>query len=445
MHLTKKTTVLFATYLMAGILILAGFAIQSQAETAQLRRSMDAGYQRAFSTLVVNVTEMDSALQKGLYATSPSMVSSICTEVFGKSMAAQAALGELPFSEYHLDQTSSFIARVGDYAYLLSRNSAMGQASTEEQQENLQKLSHAASLLADNLTQLQADINAGILSIQALESADQAVASLGDSFQQIESEFPELPSLIYDGPFSEHITQMKPKMLESKTPVTQDEALKTAADWTGIKESAFEFGGESSGNLPCYYFLAAVDGGELSICVSKQGGVVISMFNSRDIPSTNISSEEMLEKAAAYLSDHGYENMRESYWVVEENIGVINYAYTQDDVLCYPDLVKVHVAMDSGRIVGFEALGYVMSHTPRELPQPQVTEEAARSCVPSSLKLLSSSMALIPTSGKYEVLCYEFKCENQEGRHYILYVNAQTGQQEKILILLESENGTLTL
>lgn len=445
MHLTKKSTVLLSTYLLAGILVLAGFALQSRNETMQLRREIDASYHRAFSTLVVNVTEMDSALQKGLYATSPSMVSSICTEVFGKSMAAQAALGELPFAQYHLDQTSSFISRVGDYAYLLSRNSATGQASTEEQQENLKKLSQAASLLADNLTQLQADINAGYLSIQALEAADAAVSSLGSSFQQIESEFPELPSLIYDGPFSEHIAQMKPRMLEGLDPVSQEEALAIAEKFTDVKASAFEFAGESSGNLPCYYFLAAVDGGELSICISKQGGVVLSMFNSRPVTSSALSSEEMLEKAASFLETHGYDSMKESYWVIEENIAVVNYAYSQEDILCYPDLVKVHVAMDSGRIVGFEALGYVMSHVQRDIPAPQVSQEQAATCVPSSLKVLSSSLAVIPTSGKNELLCYEFKCENDEGRHYILYVNAVTGQQEKILILIESENGTLTL
>ena len=47
--------------------------------------------------------------------------------------------------------------------------------------------------------------------------------------------------------------------------------------------------------------------------------------------------------------------------------------------------------------------------------------------------------------GKYEILCHEFKCEAEDGRHYIIYVNAVTGEQEKILILLEDENGALTL
>ncbi len=65
--------------------------------------------------------------------------------------------------------------------------------------------------------------------------------------------------------------------------------------------------------------------------------------------------------------------------------------------------------------------------------------------VTDDLKILSEGLAVIPTAGKFELLCHEFKCEALDGRHYILYVNAETGQQEKILVLLEDENGSLTL
>ena len=47
--------------------------------------------------------------------------------------------------------------------------------------------------------------------------------------------------------------------------------------------------------------------------------------------------------------------------------------------------------------------------------------------------------------GKLETLCHEFKCAAPDGRHYIIYVNALTGAQHKILILLEDESGALTL
>jgi len=42
------------------------------------------------------------------------------------------------------------------------------------------------------------------------------------------------------------------------------------------------------------------------------------------------------------------------------------------------------------------------------------------------------------------VLCHEFKCAAKDGRKYIVYINALTGMEENILLVMESENGTLT-
>ena len=58
---------------------------------------------------------------------------------------------------------------------------------------------------------------------------------------------------------------------------------------------------------------------------------------------------------------------------------------------------------------------------------------------------MSYSLAVIPTSGQNEVFCHEFKMKTGDGQHYIVYVNAETGYEENILILIEDENGTLTL
>jgi hypothetical protein len=74
---------------------------------------------------------------------------------------------------------------------------------------------------------------------------------------------------------------------------------------------------------------------------------------------------------------------------------------------------------------------------PREQAKKQVGGR-----VGNSLRGLPSFPA---AESVFETLCYEFKCADQEGRHYIFYVNAATGQQEKILILWKDESGSLTL
>ena len=52
--------------------------------------------------------------------------------------------------------------------------------------------------------------------------------------------------------------------------------------------------------------------------------------------------------------------------------------------------------------------------------------------------------ALIPTSGKGEVLTYEFTTRSKDGQQILVYVNAANGEEEQILILIQTPNGTLT-
>ena len=52
---------------------------------------------------------------------------------------------------------------------------------------------------------------------------------------------------------------------------------------------------------------------------------------------------------------------------------------------------------------------------------------------------------MIPTTGLNEVETYEFLCTGDNDEQVLVYVNTQNAQEEQILILIESENGTLTI
>ncbi|MEF9971324.1 MAG: hypothetical protein RR731_03315 [Oscillospiraceae bacterium] len=87
----------------------------------------------------------------------------------------------------------------------------------------------------------------------------------------------------------------------------------------------------------------------------------------------------------------------------------------------------------------------MMAHCQRQLPQIAVSPEAAKERVAPELEVLGVRTALIPNAGNKEQLCHEFECKDANDSRYIIYVNALTGEQEKILILLQDENGTLTI
>ncbi len=441
-----------ATFLTAGVVVLGGFAIQGQVRAAQYQHLLNKTYEYAFAELSTSVSQLDTALQKGIYATSPQLFSSLCTEAFRSALAAQTALGSLPYGNVELEGTATFLAKTGDYTMSLSRASAQG--LSEEQRATLAALSQRASALCQTLQSLESDLYSGTLRLgdlaqvqerlsQATETGGQTTA--GSSFQEIEQECSELPTLIYDGPFSDHLADRTPRMLEGQPQVSREDARSAAAGWLGQEPQLFTPVSDGAGVLPSWGFSAQVDGGELYVEVTKQGGQLLEILHSRPVGPAQFSREQAAARAKAFLKQLGYPDMAETYFIDQGNILTINFAGKEGDVLCYPDLVKVSVALDNGGIVGLESRNYLMNHQSRSFSPPAVSAEEARAQVTRGLEVLSQQLTLIPTEGEHEILCHEFKCRNEKGQHYILYVNAETGAQERILLLLEDENGTLVL
>ncbi len=58
--------------------------------------------------------------------------------------------------------------------------------------------------------------------------------------------------------------------------------------------------------------------------------------------------------------------MKETYYLKQGGAVTINYAYEQN-VIVYPDLIKLKIALDNGEILGIETTGYLNNHTERNI------------------------------------------------------------------------------
>lgn len=450
----RRVRVLAASFTAAAFAVSVGFGVQGHIRAEDYRRQLDNGYRQAFTELTATAGELDAALEKVTYATTPALFASLCAQAYAKALAAQTALGELPYGNVELEQTAAFFAKAGDYAMAMARGAGAEGVCTDESRETLRGLAAAAGELSATLQALQLQLDGGALhpeDVAAVEARLAAAAedggqiTSGSAFQTVEADFPQVPTLIYDGPFSEHLSGRTPQMLEGLPQVTEEEARRAAAAFAGLRAEVFTRTSDGAGELPAWGFSALVDGGELYVEITKQGGQVLQMLSSRPVGEAALSRKEGVEQAAAFLEEHGYRDMAPSYFLEGDGILTVHFAPVLDGVYCYPDLVKVGVALDNGDVVSFEAHGYLMNHGAREPAAPAVSADEAAERVDSSLTVLSRQLALIPTGGEYEVLCHEFKCQNADGGHVLVYVNAATGQQERILLLLEDENGTLVI
>ncbi len=447
---SRRRRIRLWTFVLALILALTGLTVQKQRQVRQLEYVMDLNYRHSFAELAAYLGEVDTALKKSCYVTAPSLTASLCAEVYAKAMAAQTALSRLPCSDVTLEQTADFISRAGDYSAMLARQAPVQGGCTVQQRADLFALSAAASDLTGRLAAVQADLESGSLSPETLEQVrGQLEAPEGEgtagNFQQVEAEFPEVPSLIYDGPFSQHLERQTPRNLEGLPELTAEEARLAAAACWSLPGRALTLTGESAGKLPTWNFSAGTGDRSYYLTVSKQGGQPVLLYCTRPMGEPSLTPEEGAQRAAAYLRDMGWPEMAESYHTVWGGVVTVNFAAVQDGVVCYPDLVKVSVALDDGSLAGFEAAGYQMNHTSRELPEAVVTADETMSRVSPELTALSTRLAVIPSSGRYELLCWELTCRTPDGTHVLLYVNAVTGTEEKLLLLVEDETGTLTI
>lgn len=446
---SRRGRVRIVSFLSAAFLLLCGTAISEHMQTIRLQRAVTNSYLHAFSEVTASLERMDTALQKGVYVTSSPMLCSLCDEVFAQSTAARMALGQLPFSSVELEQTASFLTTVGDYAQSLSRTSSLEGACPEEERENWRQLSAAARQLSDQLNELELEMFDGSFTIsdvaEAEERLSQRQTASGETdlsgFKKVEAEFPELPSLIYDGPFSQHLTGRKPLMTEGAETVTEADALARAREMTGWTD--LEVTGTVEGTLPAY--TCSNRDGTRTAQVTREGGLLLSCFTQGTPEGADLTTDEAVEQAQAFLAALGLEEMEETYFSLHNNIMTANFCYAPEGLRCYPDLVKVSVSMADGSILGYEGQGYVTNHRERQLDMPTVAQAEAENCVSSLLEVISRRLTVIPTRGEYEVLCWEFLGEAEDGSHVLCYINAFTGAEEKLLLLIEDENGTLTI
>jgi len=119
-------------------------------------------------------------------------------------------------------------------------------------------------------------------------------------------------------------------------------------------------------------------------------------------------------------------------------------AYEQNDVLMYPDLIKLKIALDDGEILGMETTGYLNNHYQRTIGNVKITKEQARKNLNKDLDIKTERLAIIPTEWESEILCYEFKGKIND-TDYLVYINAETGREEDILVIVNTPNGTMTM
>jgi hypothetical protein len=84
-----------------------------------------------------------------------------------------------------------------------------------------------------------------------------------------------------------------------------------------------------------YGFSCRINGADKYVEITRQGGVLLNILSPRKIERENIAREDALRIALRYLEKQGFSDMAQSYYMVHGGVLTANFAYCQQDVICY--------------------------------------------------------------------------------------------------------------
>lgn len=441
LNLNKRTNILLGLLIVCFIWGMTGYS-----QKISYKRSLNAQYQRMFYDVIGNVDTIQSDLSKVNVSNSTKQNIILLTDIMSQSYVAQDKMSQLPLNHKSIGKTEKFLTQLGDYTITLAKEALDDKNLSEKERKKIAELQKNAQYLSEELGKVQSDIAKDKIEFTDIASkANKKMKKsnaniMATSMIRIEERMSETPELIYDGPFSEHIGNIKPRLKGDK--ISKDKAKEVALsflDYKNIKEITYD-GRIKNNSIPGYIFNSE----NVSLSVSETAGKIVWMIDTRKIGQPSIDKAKALKLAKKFLKDIKYENMIPTYSLTNNGSTTFNFCYKKEGVSIYPDLIKVKVALDNGEIVGFESQGYLISHFDRNIKKPEVTPEVASKNIIKGAKILKNKLTIIPSEGKKEKLCYEFKVEYKE-RNFLIYVDAITGKQQKIFELIKNPNGTLTM
>ena len=444
-----KTRMLIGTIIIAIILIgCLIYKINQNEENYASQKSNT--YNMSLYQLTEHVQNVENFLAKSTISSSSEAGAESLTHVWKEADTAVSYLSQIPLNVEQLYKTAKFLNQVSEYSYSLSRKNIYKEELSQEDLDNLKMLHKYSVELKESLEDMEEKISIGELTwenIQKNEGTEytRQVDNIEDtSFIDIDKNFNEFEGLIYDGAFSEHIQSQDKKGLPD-TEISEDDAENVVKEILGDDIETINRKGKVEGDIEVYQFEVTQKNKETAnISISIKGGKLVLLNKDREVIEEKITRDEANQLGKDFLTKINYPNMQETYFQTQENIITINYVYKQGDILVYPDLIKVKIALDNGEILGIESTGYLNSHTERTDVTPKITKEEAKAKLNKNLNIQAENLSIIPTEWKTEILCYEFKGKIDE-TEFLVYINAENGREENILVIIETPGGILTM
>lgn len=440
--MSKRGYVRIISFTALGLAIVIGVLVVNTRNMTRYKNQLELNYQQSLIELDECLEKVNTDLTKCIYSNSSGEIYDLSRDLYSQCATAKNAVSRLPISQMELRNVYKFLSQASDYAQFIGSKIQNNQPISEKEHKVLLSLLNYAQKFSTATGEMVNIVEGGarIVEGEVAGTKEINVSSLSNGFSTSATTFKDFPTLLYDGPFSDQVLNKKSQMVKNADVKSKNECMIIASNVLGINKVKLNFEADEQSKIPCYTFKY----GRQAISITKQGGFVKSILYSGIINDATIDEKEAVKFATQFLTKIGYPNMKESYYSTENNVCTINFAYCENGVYYYSDLIKCSVSLYDGKVISLDAQTYLTNHVERNKFKPTKTVEECAKQISPYLTINNIKYCVIPKENGSEVECYEFTCtSNDTGEDALIYINTKTAEEEDIMLLLYTDNGTL--
>ncbi len=402
----------------------------------QNSRMMMCDNRRAMYELTGIMENVDSDLERARISASSAQQSRILTDLLVQTRLAELDLEKMPISAEADANVTTFINRTARECERMLGKLRMGESlsvSDYESLEALYKINHQIRAELDELTARMTDNDWKSLMKKGKGRITDAIGriekmTLEENRLSSEAQKDEMMGA---GTQRNNPAGAQDKDFPHIDPARAEELCMQYFPKYNISE--YRCIGETVTKDYYAYNVQGYDdkGTQLFAEISQKDGTLLRFDYYEDCMGDTFDFQNAERIAEEFLEQLGYEDMEVVR--LRENGSTVDFTfvYEDDDVVFYPDQIRVKVCRTRGIVTGLDTTEYVKNHKKRNDVDPKISLAAAYDKLHNKLTVESARLAVVDTE-RGERAAYEFLCSYGE-ENYFVFIDAMNGEEIAIV------------
>lgn len=422
------------TFLGASTIVFLCLFLSFQNSSKSYKNTLENNYKKSYYEVVSNVNDLEVDLSKIVATKDNSALRMLLTGLNSNVLLTIDNINQLPIEYNNLTKTNNYLNKINGYSYILLEKLYNGETLSDDDYAQINDIHSTVLSIKYDLKNYYSNLD---LNFSILSENSGGYNEFSGGIINTESANSKVPSLIYDGPFSDSVLNKEIVGL-SGNDISQDDAYKILKNLFGT--DSIKYLGFAQGKFETYNFYINISNG-LNVSITKKGGFLLSITSFVNSGENKISGDDAVKIAENFAKKVGLNNMYCVWTQASGNTAYVNLAQIENSVIYYSDLIKVKVDMTSGNIVGWEATNYATNHKSRTFTS-KISMLTAQDKLSKILTIKERNYCIIPDKYIGEVSAYEFICSWKNYTYYI-YIDSNTGAEANIMRVIDTTNGEL--